>query len=307
MLKAGSASIEITNDLGTDIQGATVGGKAGSIRDPLEANVLLLEEEGTSVLLVSCDLGGLEPSVNRRARRTAAEAAGIPERSVMIGATHTGGPSIIPTNYRKAVDEGYLDRLVGWISEAAERAAEAKQPVQLRIGQGETRIGYNRRYCFADGTHSMYGDAHREDFVGLEGPDDPTHTAIGVETAGGETIAVFHANTAHPCTFYGASFYSADYPGTARGYIREALGEIPVLFFNGCQGDICTEMVKGNRESAERKLRRLGYQVAGETLRLLRRHFGMSILILPSPSVCPIPSAWLRPGRRWPALTPART
>lgn len=38
MMKAGSASTIITNKLGTDIQGATVGGKDRYVRDELEAH-----------------------------------------------------------------------------------------------------------------------------------------------------------------------------------------------------------------------------------------------------------------------------
>jgi len=270
-LKAGAATCDITNELGTVIQGATVGGVAQFVRDPLEANALYVAQDTTSLLLVSCDFGGLEPRWTVAAREAMAAACGVPARSILIGSTHTGGPSIIPSNYRKAIDETYLTRVVEWLTDLARRAVEASTSAVVRYGQGQARIGYNRRCCWADGTHSMFGDTSREDFVGLEGPDDPTHTAIGIETAEGTPVAVLHANTAHPCTFYGADFYSADYPGTARAYLRDALGDVPVLFFNGAQGDICTEdiTVAGPRESAERKLSRLAHLLAGETLRLL--------------------------------------
>ena len=271
MIRCGAAACDITNELGTVIQGATVGGVARSIRDPLQANALYLSREATSLLLVSCDLGGLEPRWTVPAREAMAEACGVPARSILIGSTHTGGPSIIPSNYRKAIDERYLGRLIDWLRDLAREAVESAQSAVMRYGQGTARIGYNRRCCWADGTHSMYGDTGRSDFMGLEGPTDPTHTVIGVETADGTPLAVLYANTAHPSTFYGADFYSADYPGTARAFLREVLGDIPVLFFNGAQGDICTEDITAPRtkESAESKLARLGHILAGETLRLL--------------------------------------
>lgn len=269
-IQAGAATCDITNELGSDIQGATVGGVAQSIRDPLEANALYLSQGATSVLLVSCDFGGLEPRWTMAARNAMAETIDLPARNILIGATHTGGPSIIPTNYLKAVDEAYLARLIEWLTDLARRAVKASAPALVRYGQGRARIGYNRRCCWADGTHTMFGDTARADFVGLEGPDDPTHTAIGIETPEGIPIAVLQANTAHPCTFYGADFYSADYPGMVRTFLRQALGDIPVLFFNGAEGDVCTDdiTVAGQKEPAERKLARLGHLLAGETLRL---------------------------------------
>lgn len=277
MLTAGAASCEITNDLGTLIQGATVGGVAQSVRDPLEANALYLRDESggeaTSLLLVSCDLGGLEPHVVADARARMAEACGLSPRSILVGATHTGGPSVIPTNYQKPVDEGYLDRLCDWLASLAQRAVAAARPARLAWGQGEVEIGYNRRCCWADGSHTMHGNTSRPDFTGLEGPNDPTHTALAVADKQSEQlIAVLHVNTAHPCTFYGADFYSADFPGAARQYLRDALGPIPILFFNGALGDIATEDLttqKPRSEPAERKLARLAHLITGETLRLL--------------------------------------
>lgn len=269
---AGAATRDITPEIGATIQGATVGGVAEFIRDPLEANALYLcPNERGGVLLVSCDFGGLEPRWNQAARTAISEVCGVPERSILIGSTHTGGPSIIPTNYRKAVDEPYLKGLVTGLAELAHRAVANASPALIRYGQGRARIGYNRRCCWADGSHTMFGDPRREDFVGLEGPDDPTHTVIGLETKEGRPMAVLHANTAHPCTFYGANFFSADFPGTARTYLREILGEIPVLFFNGAQGDICSHDITAipPKESAERELARIGHLLAGETLRLL--------------------------------------
>jgi len=277
-MRCGAATCDITNELGTLIQGATVGGVANSVRDPLEANAIYLSQNSsageTVILLVSCDFGGLEPRWTVAARQSMSEASGVPARSILIGSTHTGGPSIIPTNYQKPVDEAYLTRLVAWLADLAKQAVANAVDGAIRYGQGHSRVGYNRRCCWADGTHSMFGDTRRADFMGLEGPDDPTHTAIGIESKDGSPIAILHANTAHPCTFYGADFYSADFPGTARTYLRDAMGQIPVLFFNGAQGDICTDDITARRrqESPDRQLARLGHLLAGETLRLLHEN-----------------------------------
>lgn len=274
MFIAGAAACEITNDLGTDIQGASVGGKAKYVRDPLEANALFLKTNDTSLLLISCDFGGLEPQPTAQARASISKAVNLPQRSILIGSTHTGGPSIIPTNYLKKVDEQYLQKLCQWLGELAKEAVQNAQPAQLAWGQGQAPLGYNRRCTWADGSHTMFGDASRPDYTGKEGPSDHTHTALAVRDLNGKWLGVMQTNTAHPCTFYGADFYSADYPGLSRKQLREAFDDpkLPVLFFNGALGDQSTndvEVAPINKETVSQTLGRLAHLMTGQTLHLL--------------------------------------
>jgi len=74
------------------------------------------------------------------------------------------------------------------------RVAPAKLESKLDAWVEQTtaaRIGYNRRCCWADGTHTMHGDTRRGDFTGLEGPDDPSHLALFALDASGEPMARF--------------------------------------------------------------------------------------------------------------------
>jgi len=270
-VEVGAARCIINNELGTEIQGASVSQPVTRIRDDLEANALVLHWAGQWLLLISCDLAGLEPEFAISYREAISVATGVPQRDVIIGGTHThAGPSIIPTNYRKLIDHRYLDRLGEWLVEVAVEAVGNLSPAQLGWGQGQAQIGYNRRVCWDDGGHTMHGDLHDEHAIGLEGPDDPDQFALFARKEEGEIIAVLHQNTSHPTCFYGADFLSADFPGAARGFLREALGDIPVLFFNGAFGDISIEdQGAGHKEQREPKMLRAAHLLAGETLRLL--------------------------------------
>jgi hypothetical protein len=129
----------------------------------------------------------------------------------------------------------------------------------------------------------MYNPEGRDDFTGLEGPDDPSHLALFACGAEGTPIAVLYNNTTHPTAFYGQDVYSADFPGEARGHLREALGEVPVLFLNGAMGDVCRLLSipgKGQRLSAEQSVLHYGHVAAGETMRLFHEtelHEGVSL------------------------------
>ncbi len=271
-LQVGAASKVINNRIGGWVQGAGHARTATEQRDDLEANGLYLSDGKTRLLLVSCDLVGLNSAHAAVLRKAMGEATGIPPRNILIACTHThGGPSLLKTNYLMPIDGAYLERLQTWLTELARQAVRSAGPGKIGWGKGKTQIGFNRRLCWADGTHTMHGDASRDDFAGLEGPDDPQHVAIFAADASGKPIAVLHHNTTHPTIFYAAGIYSADFPGEARKILRKQLGDIPVLYLNGAQGDIAIDdMLHRRAESREQKLQRIARMVADETLRLLK-------------------------------------
>ncbi len=272
-LRVGAASRVINNRLGTWVQAAGIARTATVQRDDLEANGLYLSDGKTQLLLVSCDLMGLDPADVAAARMAMGQATGIPPRNIIIACTHThSGPAIFKTNPLMPVDHAYLHRLQGQLVELAKSAVQSARPGKIGWGKGTAQIGFNRRVCWADGTHTMHGDTSRPDFAGLEGPDDPQHLAIFAADTNGKLIAVLYHNTTHPTIFYAAGIYSADFPGEARRILRKELGNIPVLYLNGAQGDIAiTDQLHPRRESREAKLQRVAGMVAAETLRLYRK------------------------------------
>ncbi|EPR65550.1 putative protein-signal peptide and transmembrane prediction [Cyclobacterium qasimii M12-11B] len=178
-LKIGAATKIITPELDSWVQGAGVPKKASSVRDELEANGLYFSKGDFQLLMVSCDFAGIEPDLNVRLREAMGAATGILPRDILISSTHThGGPSLLKTNYLMPLDTAYMKDLLPWMVALAKEAVAAAQPGKIGWAEGETQIGYNRRLTWADGSHSMHGDASRKDFAGLEGPDDPQHLAM---------------------------------------------------------------------------------------------------------------------------------
>ncbi len=270
-IQVGAASCLINPRIGDWVQAASVCKRATAIRDNLEANGLYLSDGKKRVLLVSCDLGGLEPPRVRAMREAMGRAAGIPPRDIIISATHTRGPVVLRTNYLLPVDDAYLDRLQGWLVELARQAVKSARPGKIGWGKGTAQIGFNRRVCWADGSHSMHGDTRRKDFAGLEGPDDPQHLALFAADADGRLIALIQHNTTHPAITWGGSVFTVDFPGEARRILREELGNIPMLYLNGAQGDISwRSLLHRRKESREQSIRRLGRLMADETLRLYK-------------------------------------
>jgi len=272
-LRIGAASVVINPEPGSWVQGAGVARRGEKQLDDMEAAALYLDDGQTALLLVSCDLGSLQTPVTTAFRESMAAATGVPDRHIIIACTHQhSGPVMNDHNAAMPVDQVYLGRLRTWLVKLAEEAVRSARPGKLGWATGSAPLGYNRRLCWADGSHSMHGDATRPDFAGLEGPHDHDQLAIFAMTLDDQPLAVLHHNTSHPTNWYGGGVFSADYPGVARHLIRAELGDVPVLYFNGAQGDIAMEnQLRKVAEAPAERMRRLGTILAEETLRLRGR------------------------------------
>jgi len=160
-IRAGAATRTINCEMGDDLCGQLHRRICESIRDDLEANFLFISDEQVKLLLVNLDLIGLcEPPDVPRLREAAAAAGGLKPRDVIISCTHThAGPDLfgLAPGARRA--DAYFERLVGWLADGAAEAAAAARPARVGWALGRAHVGYNRRLCWADGTHSMYGDS----------------------------------------------------------------------------------------------------------------------------------------------------
>lgn len=273
-MKVGGATCTINCELGDDLAGQFHRRFCEAIRDDLEANVLYLEGDDLAVLLVSLDLAGLFDAAYRQQLLTAlAAATGVPASRIIITSTHTHeGPDTLGLLPDSPQNERYLARLQQWLGEVCGAAVAAAQPARIGWAQGRAHIGYNRRMCWADGSHTMYGDGARPDFTGLEGPDDPTHTVLYAVAETGGLLAVAQANCCHATCLENTSQASADFPGEARRLIRDALGtKLPVLYLQGASGDTSpwNQLGPEPRYDREQRLHEVGALLAGETLRLL--------------------------------------
>jgi len=273
--RAGSATRNINPMPGSFLPGQLHNRVMTSLRDPLEINLLYLANRDVGLCLVSLDHSGVFHVTDFAAMRdVVSRETGLSADHVLIccSHTHTGG------NARSLIhdapdDEAYLATLLDRLAEAAREAFATARPAQVGTATGQSQVGFNRRLCWDDGAHTMYGDATRSDFTGLEGPDDPHHTVFFVQDEDGKYLAICHNNCCHSTCVEGDVFASADYPGEARRIIRATLAsDVPVLYVQGASGDTSPwDMLKiPPRYDGEQRLREVGAALAAETLRLLR-------------------------------------
>ena len=109
-MRAGFGRAEITPPLGVELAGFGyyLGRKCESVRDPLYARAVLIEDGKEKMLLVSCDVLGLSRRIADRILEEAGE-LGISRDHVLIVSVHTHtGPAVIYHLGCGETDEDYL-------------------------------------------------------------------------------------------------------------------------------------------------------------------------------------------------------
>ena len=298
-LKGGCAKVNITPPLGIPLIGS-YGKPSDDILDELYAKALVLDDGTNTVAIVSADLlyTPLE-EIAGPVRKIIVEKTGIPERNILVCATHThSGPEVFTkSKFRTAADDPapaidryYLDTLVKKIAGSALIAHKDMRQVKIGAAKGQApEIVYNRRPKNKDGLVKMAftvppevratrkvvvdpGGDVRTTFVLPDdktewkfGPIDPEVCVLKVENMAGEIIASLVNFGCHPVSIYPhlSTAVSADYPAFVTSVVERAEGGL-CLFTLGLAGDA----VPFDRGVLPR--RQIGRAIGGEALRRLQ-------------------------------------
>jgi neutral ceramidase len=240
VLQAGAATEEVTPDGPVEMSGyGAREGPSTGLHDRLSASALVIEDGAVTVGLVSVDALNVSRELVRRVRRTLA-ANGTSLDELLVAATHTHAGPYLPARVLDVSPPLQADTdvsaTVAFVEErlvaALTAAYERREPASVRISRAqEPTVPENRRAAGGVG-----GNVRAPS--GPIGPIDPEVTVLLIETTSGKR-AVCYNFACHPvCTTADETLLSADWPGYARRRIREAYGDVPVLFLNGAAGDI---------------------------------------------------------------------
>jgi hypothetical protein len=219
-------------------------GPAAGIHDDLTATALVLEGPlahlgddahgaGISRLaIIACDLLFLRPEEVRAVREATARLTDLRSDQVVIACSHTHyGPLTEPNRDEQAPQvEAYLANLVHLLAGAVAMARATTVPCRLGYGQGEVRIGINRRERLADGRIILGQNP--------TGPVDPRVAVLRIDGVDGRPLAAVLNYACHPVSLGSqCTDFSADFPGSARRLVEEQTGAM-CLFLQGATGNI---------------------------------------------------------------------
>ena len=278
MLEVGFAKVDVTPRLSvpylnyyprhTSFQG---------VHDRLHLRALAAENDSTRLAIVSVDALGFNRAVLGPERDFIAETrarverrTGIPDRNVLIAATHAHSTpatcATAPLEVHLPAAADWLDRLAEQIAAAVEAAWTGRAPARLRAAVGlAPGVAWSRRIVTRDGRLVFRLDERpSDDQVVKEARDD----RVPVLLASGEGwCGAVIGFTCHPVIVQTQPLVSADFPGVACGVVERELGARGCLFLQGACGDV--NPVRGTTDFDD--VAACGGSVGGEALRLLSR------------------------------------
>jgi hypothetical protein len=243
-LRAGVARVTITPPVGIPMIGFAGRGPASGIHDDLTATALVLEGPAAQpsgsaptsgvvrLAIIACDLLFLRGEEIRAAREATSRLAEVPPDHVTIACSHTHyGPLTEPDRgEREPLVEAYLANLGHLLAGAVAMARASVAPCRLGFGEGQARIGINRRERAADGRIVLGQNP--------TGPVDPRVAVLRIDRADGQPLAVVLNYACHPVSLGSkCTDFSADFVGTARRLIEAQTGAM-CLVLQGAAGDI---------------------------------------------------------------------
>ncbi|QDV36523.1 LamG-like jellyroll fold domain-containing protein [Tautonia plasticadhaerens] len=258
-LSAGAAVVDVTPEqLPVLVNGGMLGREADTVKTPLSARSLVLDDGEDRLAIVVVDSCMMPRALLDEAKAAAAAQTGIPADRILISATHThSAPSSMACLGTEA-DPSYVPFLRRKLVEAIAGAAGNLEPA--RVGWGVVDAGeYTalRRWIrrpdrladdpFGNPTlrANMHAASNWDDVTGESGPEDPDLSLIALQSADGRPLAVLANFSMH---YFGDQSLSADYFGLFCEGLKsrlagesEAEGEGPPfvgIMSHGCSGDI---------------------------------------------------------------------
>ena len=228
-LFGGFARTDITPELGILLMGyPDPDRKAESVRDPLQANALVLKQGETTAVLISLTICILEDTDVERIRLGILEQTGIDAERIVVSTIQTHSAPCTMTCWGWCdKDETYVDLIVNQSIKAAVKASQNLKEIQVGFGKTESDVGVNRRVILADHSVALGNNPW--------GIYDPEMTVVCFQSADGPLATLIHYG-AHPTVFTSKSrAISRDWPGVMIDRVEDLTGA-PALFVNACSG-----------------------------------------------------------------------
>ena len=196
-LKAGCAKIDITPPVGVWLSGYGHRNKpSDDILDELYARALVLDNGRDKIAIVSTDLLWVPLDITNEVRKQVKVKIGIPEKNVLVCATHTHfGPKIdrITKNWPDAadskIDTSYVHTLSKKITDSIVTAYKNMSEAKVGAVQGRIpEVVYNRRTKKPDGSVQMTFNLPPADSSLTFGPVDPQVAILKVEDTDGALV-----------------------------------------------------------------------------------------------------------------------
>jgi hypothetical protein len=248
----GWAMEDITPDGPVSLQGQYYERISEYVQSPLKATALAIESIGVEgkkeqAIMIALDIVGCRDNLQDSLRsHLKGKLSGFDLKKLFLNATHTH------SSFDTGLSGKHRDMLIDKLSKVAISAWENRQPGGISRELRYAVIGHNRRVEYANGSTEMYGATDREDFIGLEGPEDNGVDMLFCWDRDKKLTGIV-MNVACPAQITEAKYYiSADYWSEVRKYLKQRFsGNVYVLPQISAAGDISPRDLPRGYKSGE--------------------------------------------------------
>ncbi|MCS7191396.1 MAG: hypothetical protein NZ937_00220 [Armatimonadetes bacterium] len=236
-MRAAAVAVELIGDDSMVIAGGIHPRYAQGQEGQLRATALVLEQNGTKLCLISCDVLMIGRDILDEAARSIERQSGIPFANILISATHTHhAPSTVRVHGYDG-DEKFIAQLKEAVVSAALKANEkiaydAEIDLHFWLSQ-EATVGQNSRLLLSDGT--IYWVGPRDDAIRPTGPFDPELPVWAFKKPKGQMVALMFNHSTHTIGTRKGEVRSPSFYGLAAQELEMELGGT-ALFFLGAAG-----------------------------------------------------------------------
>lgn len=232
--KAGIAIADITPPVGIDLAGYAAREQGSSrVHDNLYVKALVLDEGNRNLVILTCDLLGVDSGDVQYIRGRIEEKIGINSQNIMVAASHThSGPATLHTNGIGIRDEAWIQLMLEKFVECAANAKKVLEPVSLRFAAGTAHIEMNRRGRIPEGSINPAKNP--------VGPVDREVLTVSIHRVktGSPWIVLFNYGC-HPTALGPENrLASADYPGAAMLFVGRKIAEAGLAWAMKLESDI---------------------------------------------------------------------
>ncbi|MCP4173631.1 MAG: hypothetical protein GY758_22990 [Fuerstiella sp.] len=287
---AGAATADLTPGEGVSLDGPiSKPGPVRGVHDPLTSRALVLQQGGTSVLIVVNDMCMIDREVYDAAKKIVHEKTGIPISHQLMAATHSHATPRVVRISNRSPDEAYRSLVAKRIAEAAVRAFDNLAPAKVGFGTFPMPglAACRRSLCkpgsvgvnpFGEEGEVIKSVAGRSDAViRPAGPVDPDFSVLSLQHADGQPMALLGNFSVHYCGGYAGGLVSADYFGCYARRLESKLssgnGHAPFvgIMSNATSGDIGSFRRTEGLNPPWSRMEHFGNMLADESLDLLSR------------------------------------
>lgn len=237
-IKIGWAMEDITPDGPVSLYGQYYERISKYVQGPLKATAFAIESERREgeqeqAIMISLDICTLSDALQDSLRNLLRwQLPGFNPDNLFLNATHTH------SSFDVSQSGKHRGMLMERLCKVAKAAWEGRRTGGISRGLRYAAIGHNRRVCYAGGSTEMYGSADREDFIGLEGPEDPAVDMLFCWDIKKHLTGII-MNVACPAQVTEAKYFvSSDYWGELRRQLEKEYPGVYILPQISAAGDI---------------------------------------------------------------------